>query len=736
MSLSASVTRGFRLLLLASVVCLFAGNGLAQLDSGGDDTVECQCAYCRFGLSRAEEEDGEDVDAIILIDRWINTATNGNTGSQGTPVTLTWSIMRDGTFWGINPTDMVEFLDTQWSTSGSPTSFENRPWFDAIEQGLERWGEVSGLTYVYEPNDTGAWGPPGALGIRGDVRIGGFDFDGPGGSLARNFLPDGGDMTLDTAEMVAFNPDSSNANRRFRNIISHEAGHGIGMDHIVDDVAGATFLMNPSVTQAFDGPQFHDILAAQRGYGDPLEKDGGNDTFATATSLGVIAGGASAGVGFDTPDLGGNPSGISIDQTDFVSIDDDSDSDFFVFSVDVPSTVTIVLNPRGPSYRAVILGDPLGDTTPEFNASEQSDLVLTVFDQNEVQLFQFDTGGLGEDENSGQMLLTQAGDYFVRVTGKANAAQMYSLDVSVISGLAQTDVIYSINSATNFGDNGFSSGSGPTFTDNMNGTFSLANGVTSGNNNAVFIDSSDGGSVETLLERSLTTSDVVTVSGTVAVANVDYRANGIEFGLQSAPGFRASPNMLFQIDADGARGGFVDFFGGIGGDRTDTPGALEATLNDGYTFVATYSASDVVYTVSSIITTNETGSEPVGASSFSFSLSDAIAAEPALSSVLDGYVTNFSTLVGDSYAYFSHQSSSGGGSSTFSKFEIAVTRFEIETVLLGDVNLDGDVDFSDIPPFISLLVEGEFSCEGDVDQNEEVNFADIPPFIELLQNGG
>ena len=134
MSLSASVTRGFRLLLLASVVCLFAGNGPAQLDSGGDDTVECQCAYCRFGLSLADEE---DVDAIILVDRWINTVTNGNTGSQGTPVTLTWSIMRDGTFWGINPTDMVEFLDTQWSTSGSPTSFENRPWFDAIEQGLE-----------------------------------------------------------------------------------------------------------------------------------------------------------------------------------------------------------------------------------------------------------------------------------------------------------------------------------------------------------------------------------------------------------------------------------------------------------------------------------------------------------------------------------------------------------------------------------------------------------------------
>ena len=731
MILSASVTRGFLLLLLASVVCLFAGNGPAQLDSGGDDTVECQCACCQFGLSLADEE---DVDAIILVDRWINTVTNGNTGSQGTPVTLTWSIMRDGTFWGINPTDMIEFLDTQWSTSGSPTSFENRPWFDAIEQGLERWGEVSGVTYVYEPNDTGAWGPPGALGIRGDVRIGGFDFDGPGGSLARNFLPDGGDMTLDTAEMAAFNPDSSNANRRFRNIISHEAGHGIGMAHIIDGVAGATFLMNLSITQAFDGPQFHDILAAQRGYGDPLEKDGGNDTFATATSLGVIAGGASAGVGFDTPDLGGNPSGISIDQTDFVSIDDDSDSDFFVFSVDVPSTVTIVLNPRGPSYRAVIQGDPLGDTTPEFNASEQSDLVLTVFDQNEVQLFQFDTGGLGEDENSGQMLLTQAGDYFVRVTGKANAAQMYSLDVSVISGLAQTDVIYSINSDTSFGNNGANSGTGPTFTDNMNGTFTLANATNSGNNNAVFIDSSSGGSVSTLLGRALKTTDVVTVSGTVASADVDYRANGVEFGLHSAAGFRAQPNLLFQIDADGARGGFAGGFGtptpGSGDDRAQTPGVTEASLNNGYSFVATYSATDIVYTVSNIITVNTTGSEPAGATSFSFSLSDAAAADASLSSALDDYVANYSNLVGDSFAYFSHQNSGGGTSSTFSSFEIAVT--STETVLLGDVNLDGVVDFLDISPFISILSNTGFQAEADIDQSGVVDFLDISPFIGIL----
>jgi len=630
---------------------------------------------------------------------------------------------------------MIDFLDTQWSTSGPATSFETRAWFGPLKQGVERWGEISGVSYVYEPNDSGNFGAAGLLGVRGDVRIGGYDVDGSGGTIAINFFPDGGEMVLDTTEMNTLNPDSGNSNRRFRNVVSHEQGHGLGLAHVIDDVPGPTFLLNPSLTQAFDGPQFHDILTIQRAYGDALEKNGGNDTLATATSLGAIMDGTSAGIGFDAPDLGGNPAGISIEQTDFVSIDDNSDTDFFQFSVSSPATATIVLNPRGPSYGAVIQGNPQQPTS-EFNASEQSDLVLAVFNQNGSLLSQFDSNGVGGEENSGQLLLPDAGDYFVRVTGKANAAQLYSLEVSVVSGLAQTQVVYSINPDTAFGDNGFSSGLGPTFTDNMDGTFSLANGINSGNNNAVFIDSSDGGSVNTLLGRALTTSDVVTVSGTVTSADVDYRANGIEFGLQSAAGFRAEPNMLFQIDADGVRGGLGNFFGtpdpGISADRAQTSGVVEASLNNGYTFVATYSASDIVYTVSDIITTNETGSEPTGATSFSFSLSDAVAADPSLSSTLDDYVDNFSTLVGESFAYFSHQNSGGATLSTFSSFEIAVTTFASE--ILGDGNMDGVVNCDDLDGYVGNLgttAEGALTAL-DIDGNGTLEPSDANTLITTL----
>ena len=55
-----------------------------------------------------------------------------------------------------------------------------------------------------------------------------------------------------------------------------------------------------------------------------------------------------------------------------------------------------------------------------------------------------------------------------------------------------------------------------------------------------------------------------------------------------------------------------------------------------------------------------------------------------------------------------------------------------ETELLGDVNLDGTVNFLDISPFIAILSTGEFQTEADIDQNEEVNFLDISPFIAVL----
>ena len=61
--------------------------------------------------------------------------------------------------------------------------------------------------------------------------------------------------------------------------------------------------------------------------------------------------------------------------------------------------------------------------------------------------------------------------------------------------------------------------------------------------------------------------------------------------------------------------------------------------------------------------------------------------------------------------------------------------FESE-FLLGDVNRDGVVDFSDISPFITLLATSAYTVEADVNQDGVFDFSDISRFIELLASGG
>ena len=56
------------------------------------------------------------------------------------------------------------------------------------------------------------------------------------------------------------------------------------------------------------------------------------------------------------------------------------------------------------------------------------------------------------------------------------------------------------------------------------------------------------------------------------------------------------------------------------------------------------------------------------------------------------------------------------------------------TVLKGDADMNGVVDFGDIPAFIAVLQSGEFQAQSDADCNKSVEFADIPAFISILQN--
>ena len=73
------------------------------------------------------------------------------------------------------------------------------------------------------------------------------------------------------------------------------------------------------------------------------------------------------------------------------------------------------------------------------------------------------------------------------------------------------------------------------------------------------------------------------------------------------------------------------------------------------------------------------------------------------------------------------------GNSSAGESYVVFGRAESSGVLKGDVDIDGDIDFDDIGPFIAVLQSGVFQAEVDCDCNGEIEFADIPAFIAILQ---
>ena len=367
--------------------------------------------------------------------RWTTTASHGTT-SLGDPVLLTWGFVEDGTVTngsGGGTSDLINFLDTIHGAGPGGSDYTQRPWFEFFEESFERWGELSGLDYIYEPNDDGRnhSGFQGQLGVRADVRIAGKFIDGSGGVLAFNSFPTNGDMTLDTGDTGFYSSSLGNF-RRIRNVIMHEHGHGHGMNHVESN--NARFLMEPFIQTNFYGPQFDDILAAHRGYGDFYEKSNdrnGNDTIALATPLGTIQDGETAALGMDAD------SSFFIAQADidFVSIDDNSDTDFFSFTVNSAAEIDVSVLPVGPTYNE----GPQGGQQNPYVTSEFSNLNVALFDSSQTLLASDNSGGLGEADTLDAIAVSEPGEYFVRVQGTANQVQMYQLQVSVTETMTMID---------------------------------------------------------------------------------------------------------------------------------------------------------------------------------------------------------------------------------------------------------------------------------------------------------
>ena len=340
--------------------------------------------------------------------------------------------MPDGTETDTSATsDLIARLDEIYNETATGTDITNRTWFALFVDMFDRWEELSGNAYVYEAADDAANFPssPGSVGVRPDVRIAGRNIDGNSGILAFNYFPNNGDMVIDTND--SFYDGTANNSLRLRNVLSHEHGHGLAFNHV--SPTDQTKLMEPFASTAFDGPQYDDILAIQRLYGDANVD---NDTTATATDLGLIDN-TSVTVGADATGLidddgdGAIDQPVDPEQIDFVAIDGTSDTDVFRFTAVSGASVNLSLAPVGPTY----LEGPQGGAPTSFDAANQSDLTVELIDPDGATVLAVaNAGGLGATEVIANQSLVTGGVYYVRVTGAQDVVQSYQLDVVVTGG--------------------------------------------------------------------------------------------------------------------------------------------------------------------------------------------------------------------------------------------------------------------------------------------------------------
>ncbi len=333
------------------------------------------------------------MDAVNLAgSRWTNP-TGGPSPNFGDTSTVTWSIVPDGTPSAgttANATsNLIAFMDGIYGNGG--TTVAQRPWFRLFKEVYDNWSTLTGLNFVYEPNDDGAPqgnAARGVVGVRGDVRIAGSLIDGNSNVLAFNYFPNSGgssgldgDMVIDTGDnFYANNSNGPNGeNRGLVNVLTHEAGHGIGLGHTIP--VDQTKLMEPFVNFAFIGPQHDDILAAQSLYGDRFIN---NDTQATAADIGALS-------------VGNN---ILIDD---VSIDANNDIDWYSFDAVGGNVLNVTLKPDGFSYD---LGAQ-GGTVSRFDSSRLSDLRFEVYDPSGRLIAREDRTSLGKVKSCPHLLLRQ-----------------------------------------------------------------------------------------------------------------------------------------------------------------------------------------------------------------------------------------------------------------------------------------------------------------------------------------
>lgn len=335
----------------------------------------------------------------VLTARWTTTAA-GPVGAMGNPPTLTYSLVPDGVYipgQNFEP-DSNNVLNFVMNTRfGGNTAL----WQAKVDQAFMAWAQSTGVRLTRVSDDGAPWpGSPGQAGARGDIRLAMHPIDGSGGVLAAARVPTIGDIVLDSSENWA---QTSNDFRFLRNVLAHEVGHALGLNHV--GPTDSTKLMEPLYFSDRDGPLDDDLRGAHRYYGD---RDENNDSIATGTALGEV----SVGVGRIR-------AGVSLDGA--------GDVDYYGFSLGEGAAVTVTAAPAGSSY---FVG-PYGGSTVLTNTLGVQSLMVQLLGSGGAVIAASDSHAPGTAGEASAAL--GAGAFVVKVfspAGSVDNVQRYTLTIS------------------------------------------------------------------------------------------------------------------------------------------------------------------------------------------------------------------------------------------------------------------------------------------------------------------
>ncbi len=365
---------------------------------------------------------------------------NGGTGGSGQaqPVSLTYSFPADGTTWGTPstvgfptaPNEMGVRLDGFFGAANRDRARE------LIRQAFASWRRNGGITYTESIDDNSpASTSPGRSPFRGDIRIGAIPLDGSSGVLAyNNFVNAGSDMHFDAGDFVGGYYSSTNNYRFFRNVTAHEHGHGMAYIHQVP--CNNTKLMEPFASTAFDVVQNDDRRGIQRNYGDRFA---GNNSAANAVNFGNLT----------------SPVVTSIIERDLstngTTGSNNSDEDWFRFTLGSTQNIVITVDPTGGSYTTGQQSSGCSGGTATVNAEQAGNLNIELRDSTGTTVIQTAAASAAGVNEVLTRNATAAGTYTVRVfdVGPNSAVnqivQTYDLTISVAGATAPPQAVAGVN---------------------------------------------------------------------------------------------------------------------------------------------------------------------------------------------------------------------------------------------------------------------------------------------------